>query len=446
MTFIETTLRSSESSRQAFYRVTLDGRRLVRTAWTEGRRPRETVKDLDVKDDHEAERAFAKARDTKMRAGFCQVTDASGASRGDAVLELLVPNRCPADAFDLSPDGRTLVVGTMLKGAYGAEIHLVDVATGHRRLLHAEPPGTRPESSAKRQTFLHAVLFDAGGERIVYALNGETRLLDLATGRTRTVARYREFEDARFNPFRLRPSWNRARDRLLVFHAGDRVRVVDREWDTVFETSAPESGFECQAAALSPSGRLLALCHGKGSVYSDTDPAVTEVEIWDVEQGTVMSRIPVDRPLHKVGFDPAETLLVANRVNVEGPCAFGLATGEPAWHFPDPYRTDRWADCYGWDYSPDGGTLAIGRRRHADVVDAATRELDPVLEPRPEMGSTGRTYGVRISDDGTLVASGGDSGRILVRSLARSLVGGPVRGPEGANGGGEVRARGGGSG
>jgi WD40 repeat protein len=417
MTVIETTLRSSDPSRPRFYRVRLDGRQLISTVWTEGRSPRETVKDLEVRTDHEARLAFDKARDKKMREGFCQVVDVGGAARGDTVLEFQVPNRSSADTFDLSPDGRTLVVGTMLADAYGAEIHLVDVATGHRRLLHAEQPEIRPAPLPKRQTFLHTVLFDADGERIVYALNEETRVFDPATGGTQALARYREFEDSRFNPFCVRPSWDRARNRLLVFDAGDRVRVVGREWDTVFETSTAGSSLECRAGALSPSGRLLALCHATGSVHSETDPAVTELEVWDVEQGTALRRIPVGRPVHRIGFDPTESLLVVNPESVQGPGAFSLETGALAWHFPDPFRTDRWATCYAWDYSPDGKTLAIGRRGHTDVVDATTREVDPVFERRQETGPTGRTYRVKISEDGTLVASGGDSGRIVVRRL-----------------------------
>ena len=73
---------------------------------------------------------------------------------------------------------------------------------------------------------------------------------------------------------------------------------------------------------------------------------------------------------------------------------------------------------YGWEYSPDGATLALGRRGHTDVMDAATRTPDPAFEPTsPLPGLTGRTRTVRFSDDGTLIASGGDSGRTLVRRL-----------------------------
>ncbi|MFI1337291.1 WD40 repeat domain-containing protein [Streptomyces sp. NPDC020845] len=414
MTSLDATMRSSaDPAKVKFYRIAVEGPRLIRSAWTEGRRPRETV--TECANEHEAAREFEELRWKKLREGFACVADATQAARGAVVLDVKVPNRSWAEAFDLSPDGRTIVVGTMLKDAYGAEIHLIDVATGHRRLIHAEPVG-------KRQTFVHAVHFDAGGERIVYALNEETRLFDPASGQTRILGQYREFQDADFNPFRVRPSWDAARRRLLLFDTGDRVRILDaldQEWNEVFATSAERPSMRCWAGALSPSGKLMALCFTKGSRYKEDDPEVTEVEIWDIDRDAVLCRIPMDRKPHAIGFDPADTLLVANPESAGGPCAYSLEAGELVWHFPhpNPHLTDRWATCYGWAYSPDGATLAIGRRGDTDVVDAATRHSDPAFVRHPGGRGTGRTYTVRFSADGSLVASGGDTGRIIVCRL-----------------------------
>ncbi|MDT0548871.1 MULTISPECIES: WD40 repeat domain-containing protein [Streptomyces] len=412
MTSLDTTMRSSaDPAKVRFYRIAVEGSRLIRSAWTEGRRPRETV--TECASEPEAEREFEKQCWKKLREGFACVADAAQAARGAVVLDVKVPNRCWAEAFDLSPDGRTLAVGTMLKDAYGAEIHLIDVGTGHRRLIHTEPVGDR-------QTFVHAVHFDAGGEHVVYALNEETRLFNPASGQTRVLARYREFQDAHFNSFRVRPSWDAARRRLLLFDTGDRVRIVgtlDQDGNDVFATSGERPSMRCWAGALSPSGKLMALCFTKGSRYKDDDPEVTEVEIWDIDRRKVVRRIPMDRKPHSIGFDPADTLLVANPESHEGPRAYSLETGELVWHFPHPFLADRGATCYGWAYSPDGSTLAIGRRGDTDVVDAVTRHSDPAFAHRPGDLGTGRTYTVRISADGTLVASGGDTGRIIVRKL-----------------------------
>ncbi|MGY0061153.1 WD40 repeat domain-containing protein [Streptomyces sp. LZ34] len=416
MTRLDTTMRSSaDPAKVKFYRIAVEGPRLIRSAWTEGRRPRETV--VEFASESEAEREFEELRWKKLREGFACVADTAQSARGAVVLDVKVPNQCSAEAFDLSPDGRTIVVGTMLKDAYGAEIHLIDVDSGHRRLIHAEPPEIRPEPLGRGQTFVHAALFDAGGEHIIYALNGETRLLDLKSEQTRILARYREFHDAHHNPFRVRPSWDAVRRRLLLFDTGDRVRIVDQDWNEVFATSTERPSFGCWTGSLSPSGKLMALCFSKGSRYKEDDPEVTEVEIWDIDRRKVLRRIPMGRKPHKVGFDPADTLLVTNPESAEGPCAFSLETGKLVWHFPDPFRTDRWATCYGWAYTPDGSTLAIGRRGDTDVVDAVTRHSDPAFKRRSGDRGTGRTYTVRISADGTLVASGGDTGRIIVRKL-----------------------------
>lgn len=412
-------MRSSSAGTVKFYRITADGPRVTRSAWTEGRSPRRTV--AEFPDGYQAQREFEEIRQKKLREGFACVADAAGAARGAVVLDIQVPNRCSAAAFDMSPDGRTIVVGTMLKDAYGAEIHLIDVGSGHRELVHAEPPEARPEPLGRGQTFLHAALFDAGGKRVIYALNGETRLFDPASGQTDVLARYRQYEDAAHNPFLLRPAWDATRQRLMVFDAGDRVRILDAEWNEVFTTSTRRPSRQCWTGALSPSGKLMALCFTEEPRHARDrgthDRAVAEVEIWDIDQRQVRTRIPMGRTPHTAGFDPADTLLVVNPEFVEGPCAFSLATGRLAWHFPDPVRTDRWATCYHWAYSPDGATLAIGRRGDTDVVDAATRRGDPAFRRRPGDRGTGRTNTVRISSDGTLVASGGDSGRIVVRKL-----------------------------
>ncbi|MCT2592748.1 WD40 repeat domain-containing protein [Streptomyces sp. N2-109] len=421
MSLIETVLSMPGGAKPRFYRVALDGRTLVRAAWAQGGRPRETVKELEVSDDREALLAFEKARDKKLREGFARVADPSGAARGDVVLEMIVPNRswCPG-AFDLSPDGRTLVVATMLKDGYGAEIHLVDVAGGGRRLVHAEPPEVRPAPRGRGQTFPHTVLFDADGRRIVYALNGETRLLDLARGQGRTLAAYRESADADFNPHRVHPKWDGSRRRLLAYDSGNRVRVLDRQGHIVFEVHA-DGPYACWDGALSPSGRLLALSRSRGRTYGGSEPMTTEIEVWDTEAGTIRQRIPVPgrQPAKDIGFDPSETLVLAAPWGSGGPGAYSVDTAELVWHFADPHRPERWAACYGWAYSPDGKTLALGRRGELEVVDTATRTADPVFgsDHRPETGTTGRTYGVRFSADGTLVASGGDSGRIVVRKL-----------------------------
>ncbi|GLW28261.1 WD40 repeat domain-containing protein [Actinoplanes regularis] len=428
MNSLEITLTLPDPVQPKFCRLTLDGGRLIRASWTGGRRPRVTTKDLDVQSGSHAKRAFGRARDEMMRKGYCRVSDAGGAARGETVLEMLVPNRCPADVFDISPDGGSLVVGTMLAGAYGAEIHLVDIATGRRRLVHSEPPEPGPAPLGKGQTFLHTVLFHPDGEQIVYLLNGETRLLDPLSGRQRRLAAYREGKDAAFNPFCVHPAWNRNRTRLLVFDAGTMVRVLDADGSPLWEVCTADPVTQCRAGALSPSGQLVALHRAsRGVIYRHEDAlhdVTNEIEVWDITAGRPIARIPAPvagRTVHRVGFDPAEGLIVGNPDPVQGPCGMSISTGELAWHFPHGFLTSRWDTCYAWDYSPDGAMLAIGRRDLVDIVDAGMPAGDPASGLGPSTddrtGPTGRTNRVRFSGDGRLLAYGGDSGRLVIRKI-----------------------------
>ncbi|MCF2533618.1 WD40 repeat domain-containing protein [Yinghuangia soli] len=400
---------SSPSARPKFCRVAVDGSRLTTSTWAEGRRPRENTQDFASST--AAEAGFAEYRRKKLREGFAYVADPARAVRGDVVLDLRAPHRCTG-GFDLSPDGSTLVVASFRDSTNHAELYLIDVATNSRQLIHTESGlvgGQKP--------LPHAVLFDAAAERIAYMLNGETRLLDVPSGQSRTLATYVQYKDSRFNPFRVRPQWDAERRRLLVFDSGDTARVLDRDAEPVFATSTVRGSADCWAAGLSPSGRLLALCFTSGSAYDAGNPRVVEVEVWDVDRGQLACRLPVDNRPDTIGLDPTDTLLIAGSEHLDGPAAYDPETGELLWYCPDPHRSERWARCHGWAYSPDGKTLAVGGRGETLIVDAATRRHDPAFMRRDEQGGTGRTDLIRFSSDQTLVASGGDNGRIVVRKL-----------------------------
>ncbi len=386
-----------------------DGVRLTCQTWTDARRPRETVRDFATAD--QAVEGFHAYRRKKMQEGFAYVVDPAGAVRGDTLLYLKAPLRCTG-GFDLSPDARTLVTGGFRDSTNTAEIHVIDAATNLRRLVHSVPPS--PELA---QPLPHAVLFDVAAERVVFAVGGETRLLDLASGGTRTLAAYVQFKTAHYNPFRLRPQWDARRERLLVFDRDDSVRVLDPDGDELFQTSAARQPSECWAAGLSPSGKLLALCFVQGSRYSEDAPRTVEIEIWDVDARQLVRRLPMqDRP-YTVGFDPADTWLVVNSEAVEGPAAYALETGELAWYCPALRNPDRWARCHGWAFSPDGTTLVVGGRGDISVLDVAARHYDAAFNSRSDNGGTGRTDIIRFDAAQTVIASHGDNGRILIRKL-----------------------------
>lgn len=406
----------SDPTNRRYRRLRVADGRLVRETWTGQRKPRVTT--VESVDERQTWNAFRKEKDRRLREGFVLVRDPSAASPGEVVLEWLSPHPSTSDAFDLHPDGGTLVVGTMLDQAYGAEIRLVDVATGRARVVHREPPG-------ERQTFLHAVLFDADGTNLVYALNEQTWRLDLATRERRLLADYRRRHpaDETMNPFCVRPTWDAARRRLLLFDADDTARVLDAAGGTLFELSMASPTTQCRAGALSRSGRLLALYRpSRGVTYRHADASDDTsniVQIWDVDQRKLLSSIPFPHEIvpRALGFDPTEELVVAAVRFAEGPCAVSVETGELVWAFTGAAeRIGRWATCYGWAYSPDGKTLAVGgdRTRGVGLWSAATREPADVT---PQGEDRQRIHRLVHSADGRLLAAGGDCGRVVVRRL-----------------------------
>lgn len=398
--------------------MTLDGTRVSRATWAGDGKPRVSGRDFAA---HEVRHAYDKEVRKQMAAGFVFLRAEADAVPGQLVLDCLAPGGGASDAFDLRPDGGEIAVGVTLKDAYGAEIHLIDVATGERRLVHAEPVG-----AGRTFTVVHAVRYDADGTGLVYALNGETRRLDLESGATSVLAAYEQWKSASFNPYCVRPMWDDARRRLLVFDAGDMVRVLDADGSVRLEVPTKADTTECRAGALSPSGRLLALYRpSRGVVYRHSDAvhdATNEIEVWDVAAGRLAARVAVPAPLrekqlHEIGFDPTESLIVANPDPVQGPCALSIDTGELAWHFPDARQADHWGTCFTWAYGPSGGPLAIGRW-HDDAVDLrdpATREPWPGTLERLERHRVKR---IAFSRDGRLMAAGGDGGRLTLRKIA----------------------------
>ncbi|MFR9779687.1 WD40 repeat domain-containing protein [Micromonospora sp. MS34] len=385
--------------------LAVDGARLLRRSWRGSAKGRHSARDFPSP--QAARDALAREAAARMREGYVFVRDPAGTPPGEPVLRCAPPNRHGPQTLDLHPHGHTLAVASPHRDAYGADLHLVDVATGQRRLLHTETPG-RGE-----QTFIHTVLFDGDGTGLVYALNGETRHLDLSTGTTRVLARYAQFSTARFNPFCARPVQDAARQRLLLFDVDDQVRVraTSTGEDVLVLRTADQP--ECRAGALSSSGRLLALAYG---VHDST------VQLWHVDTGRLLRSTRFPFPftsttgrtgISQLGFDPTERLLLATGGFAEGPFALPVDGDALAWAVPDPHHPDRYGTCFGWQYSPCGSLLAIGGRLGASLH---LRDGEPAPVPLAP-SHTGRTHRVAFSADGTLLACGGDTGQLSVHRV-----------------------------
>src|SRR5262249_9762682 len=219
---------------------------------------------------------------------------------------------------------------------------------------HTEPAGPQ-------QTVLHAALFDRTGEAVYLQLNGDTYRLDLQSGARTQLAGYAPYQTANFSLFGVRPCFDAARRRLLVFDKGSVARVLEGG-RTVLEVSTHSPTTLCEAGALSPSGRLLALYRvSRGLVHFDKDAqhdSTNEVEVWDVERGQLWARVPLAEELDHVGIDPQDRQLLVTQSGSRGPVAYALPSGRPAWRLHSFWKNDRLGDCYDWDFSPDGSLLA----------------------------------------------------------------------------------------
>ncbi len=167
-----------------------------------------------AKDTHTARVELDGARRKQLAAGY--VSGVAGAvARGEPICALHVGDGSSAENIDLAPDGRTLVVGTVLSEARGARIHLVDVETGRRATIHEFSP------EGIVQTFIHRVAFGPDGAQIYVQMNERLYVLPTTGGEPKLLA---EMAGGPFNPHVTRFELDRARARLLYVHKRE-IRV-----------------------------------------------------------------------------------------------------------------------------------------------------------------------------------------------------------------------------
>lgn len=335
-----------------------------------------------------AAEAFRKFVRAKMRADYVHLATAK--APGDLLLEAFAPGGGGGRVLDISPDGTQIVTASITSGqSFGAKLEVIEVATGARRVVVDEPAGGR-------QAFLHAALFDRPGTGIYFLLRDDTEHVDLASGIRRVVAR-----GEGFNPHVVRPSFDAARRRLVVFGDNETVRVLDERDKPILEVPTAAKTTECRGAALSPSGSLLAVyIVSRGIIYGHDDAkhdTTNEVRIWDLESGKLWETVEMTSKVGDVGITPSDDQLVITRDYASGPVWLAIPAGTERARITDGSELAR---TRAWAYAPDGKRLALAGNQ-LRVIDVATGK-DVALDAPFEYGGA---ECVAWSADGKRLAS-----------------------------------------
>jgi hypothetical protein len=379
-------------------------------------------------------KAAAEARkeiQKRMLSGFFFVRPESGASVGDAIYEGAF--KYDADVFDFHPSGGSIAVAQVYKDAKGGEIAVVDFVTGERRTVltladHPALPGS--------QTFIHAVRFDAPGQRIVMALNDETWALTLAGGHLERLATPWESPAGQVVDERLggerycadTPSLartDRRRRRWTMQDGGDFV-VRDERGEALLRRDCRDASREYHGACLSPSGRLLAL------QILGRDPAgKNEIELWNVDEGRLVrsfdisAQAPSDAPYDVVEralfVDEEQSLLFAFLPGDRGLFSLALDGSRKCAELSSLVYDQHPPDEYGrylthisdLALGGDGRSLVVAGQGNVRFLEWPGGRLVRAVEEE-----ISRARSLRFSDDERLIASGSGSGRLVVRRAA----------------------------
>ncbi|MDV3222448.1 TIR domain-containing protein [Intrasporangium sp.] len=310
----------------------------------------------------------------------------------------------------LSPDGRT-VAASSSRGAVG----LWELATGNR------VPWTRssaPPGEAEHQGSVRSIAFSADGRSLATAgQDGVVIVREASTGRVEHVFEgYRDWLNAvTFTP-----------DGTLLVAAGGRTegRSVDERillWDVrAGGLHAELTGHDeaVRALSVSPDGRTFASADAEGII-----------KVWSLPEGRMLRRLDghQDR-IFGLSFSPDGTLLASagrdHTVRLWDP-----ATGEPAM---DPLRAHG-DSVRGLAFASSGQVLSVGNDGRLVLWHAGPEERARLALPLADQPGT--TRAVAADPTRALVATGDDTGRVVVRRAGDGQptgvavdTGGPVSG------------------
>ncbi|MCY1055632.1 leucine-rich repeat domain-containing protein [Nannocystis sp. SCPEA4] len=368
----------------------LEGDELVMTLSLPGRRPYTTRKRFGSDDPERysppAEWHYPPLVARKLGEGFVFFGD--GAAGLYAPLFRAVGG---TTTFDLHPESHAIAYATLRSEAYGADIHVLDLRTGRSRVVH----GVEVDHAAPNQTWIRDVRYHPGGDALYFTLNAGAFKLDLAPARRRVVARAQGKLVARNQAQFLcgneggeaRLDMDPAR-RFVVVCTPALVRVLstDDERELLAQPVWGPEFAEHRTAAISPSGRLLAVASARGTI-----------RVFDVATRREVDRMTLDRDVRRIGFTPGEKeLLVAHEWRDDGPTVYAIGQRRERFQFTDEDGAPR--STPSWSFAPDGKTVALAGRALTVCAAGTWRTIERLP------GDVGR---VVFSRDGRLLVAGG---------------------------------------
>jgi WD40 repeat protein len=360
-------------------------------------------------------------------------------------------------AAALSPDGRLIAVGYKLYGA----VSVLDTATG---LLIAD-------HGSAHATGVGAMAFSGDGFKLATAdVEGTIKIWEDArklTSKSAAAVTLKGHEGAivqvRFSSAGKQLVSTSADKTARVWdleHAGAAIRVLERTGGTCFGVSFSPDG-QWVAAAAGNRVRLWDAATGKlvrelsagdkGQVYagsvafSPTDhrllavgyggqAGVSHVELWDIDAGTQLARLPgaTDLPGFKVdeytgvvgalAFSPDGKYLVAGFGSPQIFTTESLPNPLKVWEVATRRLIRRLSGhtgyCLSLDFSRDGARLACGSRDGTAILWSTESWKRAQTLRNPDQGASGMVEGVAFSPDGKTLAMACRNGSVHLWDVA----------------------------
>jgi WD40 repeat protein len=307
----------------------------------------------------------------------------------DSFSTFTTPNPLVVVALDVSPDGKTLVVGQQGDGESKLALSLWSL--DDRRLVATliREEGVIPL----------AARFSPSGRLLAYSdADQNTVLYDLLSGAAD--------RDAFPLPFTKWMSFAWNRDRLIA--GGTRTQVWDAKlgavmWTLPVDPLPAKRDITPPCCALSADGERVAAAGVEQG----------RIVIYDVESGEIVGRLePTMDDARSIAFDPSGRFLAAV-ARFGGVGLWDLQSGEAI--FPDLLNMR--ADYY-WcvQFHPDGKHVGFGLwSGFVNVI--RLKDGDYSVKQQDAPAHQGRVWDLAFTRDGRRMFSGGDDGVILIWDL-----------------------------